>query len=638
MSDIDVTDMNFSSSDSDEPQRIVKLGKKRSLNTNRWKRNVSKKNKQSGKGYVNSSGVNVEKKTFKYIQQCCSKLCWRNISYDDQKRIFQQFYGLSDNATQNLFLNSCMNKQDKKTQKIDCSTVIKNIWEYSISLSSGRVKLCRSFLLQVFQISEKRIRVVQNKGMQGLQSFSDNRGKHTNRPNKIDSSVWSMIDEHLQSIPHEKSHYSPGKSNRLYFENPSLNIKTLFDLFKDFYLEKTGRQVKMKYASYFKYFHNSTMYTFKKPRTDVCDLCFQYEQQLKNNPGLSVIKTKLELHQKRVAAHKSIKQELQQQCKNSGSQCLVIEFDYGQNLPAPKLSVTAQFYKRLLWINIFNVHCHNDGSSVMYCFPETASKKNPDSVVSCLYQFIMGKMKDNTYSEIVFLSDNAGGQNKNITMVRFCTFLANLLKIQITHLFPIRGHSYGQNDRNFGVYAKKLKNIETIFTGEDYISVIEKFFSVVQCDSTSMLKQWGDFLKPFTLPKPTARGYTFTIQSYVRLKYNQQGTVMASSSYSGNYIPFKFLKTDAVIRDIPCVKKNPIKEAKKNDIRSLYCFLENHHIQWYEKVLNNIDEEEQVISHSEDEINQSRSESDEELELSEHFQTLENEYGHELDEMMNNML
>lgn len=70
---------------------------------------------------------------------------------------------------------------------------------------------------------------------------------------------------------------------------------------------------------------------------------------------------------------------------------LVLEFDYSQNLPLPKLSVTKQFYKRLLWLFLFNVHCHKDDSSMMFTFLESQAKKGPDSVASFLYDAITKK-------------------------------------------------------------------------------------------------------------------------------------------------------------------------------------------------------------------------------------------------------
>lgn len=80
------------------------------------------------------------------------------------------------------------------------------------------------------------------------------------------------------------------------------------------------------------------------------------------------------LHKRRIEKYKEIKNNLIKQCQVDKS-LLVVEFDYGQNLPLPKLNVALQFNKGLLWLYLFNIHLHNDGLSFMYCFTENQSKK-----------------------------------------------------------------------------------------------------------------------------------------------------------------------------------------------------------------------------------------------------------------------
>lgn len=95
--------------------------------------------------------------------------------------------------------------------------------------------------------------------------------------------------------------------------------------------------------------------------------------KLKSNPN-DPCKITYALHQRKIEAYKKIKKRYIGECQEAGSTVLVLEFDYAQNLPLPKLSVTSQFYKRLLWLYLFNVHCHNDGKSSFYYFLETKGK------------------------------------------------------------------------------------------------------------------------------------------------------------------------------------------------------------------------------------------------------------------------
>jgi hypothetical protein len=70
-------------------------------------------------------------------------------------------------------------------------------------------------------------------------------------------------------------------------------------------------------------------------------------------------------------------------------------------------------------------------------------------------------MKDyRDVKQIVLLSDAAGGQNKNTTVMRFCSFFARLKNVEITQLFPVTGLSFGQCCRNLGLIRTRIKNLE----------------------------------------------------------------------------------------------------------------------------------------------------------------------------------
>lgn len=97
------------------------------------------------------------------------------------------------------------------------------------------------------------------------------------------------------------------------------------------------------------------------------------------------------------------------------TQC-VFEFYYTQNFPLPKLNVTPEFYKQLLWFYVMNMHSHSDNDSIFYAYLETEGTKNAASVVSYVYHFVNEKLQDKKFeekTEIILFSDAAGDQNKN---------------------------------------------------------------------------------------------------------------------------------------------------------------------------------------------------------------------------------
>lgn len=162
-----------------------------------------------------------------------------------------------------------------------------------------------------------------------------------------------LIDEHLASVPSDTSHYCGHKTGLKYFENPDLSIKALYEDFFKFYMAKEKVNPKLAYVTYFKIFKNLS-YGFNRPKTDICDFCAGCQQKLIANPN-DACQTEFLLHKRKAAKRKAIRREFIEKAEKDPSY-LVIEFDYAQNYPVPKLNVSSQFYKRLLWLYCFNVH------------------------------------------------------------------------------------------------------------------------------------------------------------------------------------------------------------------------------------------------------------------------------------------
>lgn len=93
---------------------------------------------------------------------------------------------------------------------------------------------------------------------------------------------------------------------------------------------------------------------------------------------------------------------------------------------------------------------------------------------SFLENFMKKKLADHTnYKKIVLFSDSAGGQNRILNVVRFFTWFAQTYNVEITQMFPVRGHSYCQCDRNFGIYGSILKKKEKIESPQGYLNIMK---------------------------------------------------------------------------------------------------------------------------------------------------------------------
>lgn len=583
------------------PAKNPDKGRRKISNPSLWKKNYQKSRRAEGKSFIRTTNEGpelVQGKKFVPVKKCCNTNCFQNVLVKHQNQLFKNFYQLGNKQTQDLYISSCMMNKEVKLRKAQVDTKhVESLWEYNLKIPEidKRVLVCRKLVMNLFQITQRRIRTIQGKLKQGSIDFKEKRGTHNNRPNKIDDTVWKLIEDHWASLPNTPSHYCSKKSNRLYFDNTDLTITSLFELFQTFYKDKTNINLKMKRNTYAQYFRKKSIYAIRKPRTDTCDLCEKLKMKIKSYPQDQLSKTMFQLHERKVTAYKTYKTNVITNAKSSNDS-LVLEFDYGQNLPLPKLTVNSLFYKRQLWYFVFNIHCHNNDKSTMYTYLETECSKGPDTVASFVYSYIAKEMENNpNIKEIILMSDNAGGQNKNHKMMMFCSFISMKFKVKVTQLFPVRGHSYCQCDRNFGAYSNCLHRTARIVTSAEYDTVISNKselihgFGLLKSFSLSLEEFFKDYKSLSSKDKP------FRIQKYCLLQYLSSGNVLASMAYQAVFVPFTFFIKSSNLTEfdpgsIPHLPRQKLKPAKEKDLRSLYDFLSKEESDWFERVINQSEE------------------------------------------------
>lgn len=572
----------------------LKLRRKRKLysNNTNLKRESSKLKRCKGEEYVTLSGKTVSGKIFSKVVECCNDKCWNSFTEEHQEEMFSTFYN-QGKELQDSFLSKCMEKTLPKTKTVEPKKPRNHTWAYSLNIGGLQVSVCKGFLLKLFQVTIKRIRVIQEKTLNN-ESFTERRGLHTNRPHKLKPSVLDLMKIHLESIPHSQSHYSGNKTSLKYFDNPELNIKSLYIMFQDFYKSKTNENLKMGYNHYFKMFKSKFDYGVVKPKSDVCDYCTECKQKLSRDPN-DPCKVPYQIHERKFKKRLALKKEYIEKAKSDPSY-LVCEFDYAQNYPVPKLNVNSQFYKRLLWLYAFNVHVFNDDESYFYCFMESQASKNSNSVASFLYDCLKKYMENlSQVKTLVLLSDSAGGQNRNSTIIKFCSWFSRVFDVEIVQLFPVRGHSFTQCDRNFGLVRSHIKKREVIGTAKPWLVAMVHArhnpspFHVIM--DRNLIKEWDESLKPlFINIQKSAKTLKFTIMKYVMIKYKTDGSILCSNSFIPTYTPFKFLKTldKTTLKQLQpnSVPFPQVSQHKITDVRSLMKYLPIEDQDWLEQLFN----------------------------------------------------
>ncbi|CAG9792678.1 unnamed protein product [Diatraea saccharalis] len=137
-----------------------------------------------------------------------------------------------------------------------------------------------------------------------------------------------------------------------------------------------------------------------------------------------------------------------------------VQFDLQQQMYLPTLTHTQMYYSRQLAFVNMGIHLEDEGRGIMFLWNETVGQRGSNEIASCLYKFF-------TYSEIgytthkkklILWSDNCGGQNKNqAVLAMLLVLIAKGFFSEITHKFPVKGHTFLACDRDFAIIEKAKK-------------------------------------------------------------------------------------------------------------------------------------------------------------------------------------
>lgn len=142
-------------------------------------------------------------------------------------------------------------------------------------------------------------------------------------------------------------------------------------------------------------------------------------------------------------------------------------------------------------------------------------------------------------SKLYLFGDNCSGQNKNHTLVRMMMSLCETKKFDDIELrYPVRGHSFMPNDRDFGIIRRKLRKEERYYTIDEVIDLIKTSskksnkFSIVEMkfdDFVDHASWWPDFYKKTCLSNdsygknvPKNQKTTFTISKYREMTFSSK--------------------------------------------------------------------------------------------------------------------
>lgn len=446
--------------------------------------------------------------------ECKRYKCFQVINEDQRKEIIRQFNEFGNHQEQNLYLgglitvHSVAQRRSRKTT--NGGEPHQASYSYRIRCSSVDVPVCQKAFQSLHGITSRRIQTLQSQLINDGKIQRDRRGKHDNRPHRLKDSVLEHIHGHIQSLKGRKSHYSLHESNKLYLPE-ELNIAKLFEMFKEIYPED-----KVSYESYRNIFNTHYNIAFGYPRCDTCSTCDEYNVNLRalnqtlessedkqsTENEIKLLKINNTLHLKMAETFYARKRNARLGARRNETDEAIC-MDYQKNLNVPNITTNDAYYKRKLSYYLFNIHVLSNSSSKFYVYDETLAKKGSDNVASMLYDFIMFNLQD-TVKKLTIFCDSCGGQNKNYVIIRFIYYIVHIQRRldEIKIVFPVRGHSYMECDRNMALINQK-SHIELPSEWADQIAVARSKpspFLVEQCEQ-DLFRNWADYFKPMFKPK-----------------------------------------------------------------------------------------------------------------------------------------
>ncbi|XP_054153624.1 uncharacterized protein LOC128952287 [Oppia nitens] len=152
------------------------------------------------------------------IKCCLKKKCYERVEPKIQNELFNRFWQIGDYAKQNYFLVGLMAAESPK--QVTSRPIKKNkslSWKYWVDIRGRKEQVCKCFFLAVYGISDKRLRVLQTKLVNG-DPLEDQRGRydtsrranqHTaRRAKQEDTQLIGVIEEPISDLSQKIKRHS----------------------------------------------------------------------------------------------------------------------------------------------------------------------------------------------------------------------------------------------------------------------------------------------------------------------------------------------------------------------------------------------------------------------------------------------
>uniref|UniRef100_A0A6P7GRT0 Uncharacterized protein LOC114345931 n=1 Tax=Diabrotica virgifera virgifera TaxID=50390 RepID=A0A6P7GRT0_DIAVI len=441
------------------------------------KRQIRKKQRNSGSSYKTEKGKTVLAKLFRNTPCLCKKKCDNNIDEEARKHAFSVFWKLGSFKLQNAYLCGLVKQEIPKCRRPrDGSRPNKSSSNhfYIHNVDGNNINVCRQYLVDTFQISHGRLTRSLKKLKDGKAPGLDERGCHV-PANKIAVDRMNVVREHIIfSFPAYQSHYTRTQNpNRKYLPSHL----TITAMYKSYLEYCNGKGDPVSEAVYRRTFNSEFNLHFHSPLKDTCGKCDVFKTKLnvlQNEQEKQHLKAMHELHLRKAEAARSAKDEDAKQSKDDPNY-YAFTFDLEKALPFPRLTTGIAYYKRNMYL--YNLGCHElkNGLGFMYTWDETQASRGSQEISSCVTKHLLSRAKD--CKHIVMYSDTCTGQNRNwnfaLAMQKLTQMETSIDVIDLKYM--VSGHSFLPNDTDFAsIESYAQKKLQVIYSPNEWNEAILK--------------------------------------------------------------------------------------------------------------------------------------------------------------------
>lgn len=384
------------------------LTRKRKRNPKKWKCNIAKVNRQSGKSYNNRKGETQRERAVK-AEGCanpdeCPFKCMAKIDMVGRRETHNSYWNLDDKEKRHFYpANVKRALCERKRTEAAVSQKPYNL-NYSFNYLQQDIRVCQQFFINTLDINKGRVYYFfrQGKKRSTITPGPATHGKHAKK--KLSEELKQGVRDHINRFPAVDSHYCRQGTKKLYLDQ-GLNLSRMYRM----YATETENPVKESaYRNIFDYEFNLS---FFRPKKDRCDKCV--ESTIITNPSEEKLQEfNLHLARKEKAHAERNKDRDIAKIVTELVKVGVVSFDMENVFQMPIANASQLFYLRKFGVYVLTVFFNKTVYNVMW--NEFICGREGTHLASALIKALKEIVLDNPQlEELILWSDSCVPQNRN---------------------------------------------------------------------------------------------------------------------------------------------------------------------------------------------------------------------------------